>query len=192
MLANNYLDGVFVRFVKAVPLKQLKPFPGNPRAHGADVDRLVQSIEHYGWTNPILVQEKTHRIIAGHGRIEAAKKAGLKAVPCIYLTLSDQDASAYTIADNRLAELSAWDLPKLKDLLGDLDGAGLDIELTGFTDTEIDTMLGQESSRVAAGDGQVAMTEQYQILIICRSESEQTTLLQRFDEEGLKCRALLS
>jgi ParB-like chromosome segregation protein Spo0J len=178
-----------MRFVRAVPVSRLRPFPGNPRKHGSDIDRLVKSIEHYGWTNPVLVQEKTNRIIAGHGRIEAAKKAGIKNVPCIYLSLSDQDATAYAVADNRLAELSEWDLPKLKDLLGELDGAGFDSELTGFTDAEIDTMLQTEPDAVSAGP---LLQEHYQILVMCRSESEQTMLLQRFSEEGLQCRALLS
>lgn len=133
-----------MRFVKAVPIRQLKPWPGNPRRHGADIPGLIKSIEAFGWTNPVLVQEKTHRIIAGHGRIEAAKAAGLTSVPCLYLDLTAQQAVAYTVADNRLAELSEWDLPALKTALAELDGQGFDVALTGFMDDDIDRMLATE------------------------------------------------
>ena len=109
-----------MRFVSNYQVNKLKPFPGNPRKHDTDVEHLVKSIEHFGWTNPVLVQEKTNRIIAGHGRLEAAKAAGIKQVPVIFLEMTDRDADAYTIADNKLAELSTWDQEKLTAMLAEL------------------------------------------------------------------------
>jgi len=108
-------------------ISQLKPWRGNPRKHSDDVDALVRSIERFGWTNPILIQRGTLRVIAGHGRLQAAKDAGLTSVPTIELDLDDQDADAYTVADNRLGELSEWDTDALTNILDSLTDAGYDI-----------------------------------------------------------------
>ena len=134
-----------MRFSKAVPITELKPWGKNPRKHAADLQPLVRSIEHFGWTNPILVQEKTNRVIAGHGRLEAARQAGLSEVPAIFLDMNDDDASAYTVADNKLAELSEWDEVALGSVLADLQGNHYDMTLMGFSDDEINQILTRES-----------------------------------------------
>lgn len=130
-----------MRFIEKFKIANLKPFPGNPRKHEADVEPIVRSIEHFGWTNPILVQEKTNRIIAGHGRLDAARKAGLPHVPVIFLEMNDKDATAYTIADNKLAELSTWDTTALKDLLEDLKAKKYDLSLLGYDKEELNELL---------------------------------------------------
>ena len=127
-----------------VKLDDLKVFEDNPRKHGDDVVAIVKSIEKFGWTNPILIQKGTNRIIAGHGRAMAAVKAGLKEVPAIELELNDADATAYTIADNRLAELSEWDFPKLKDLLVGLDDGEFDLSSIGADDKWLKDMVEYE------------------------------------------------
>jgi len=130
-----------MRFLKDFPVDKLNPCPGNPRTHEHDVAPLVKSIEHFGWTNPVLVQEHTNRIIAGHGRIEAAKLAGLHAVPVIFLDMSDDDAKAYTIADNKLSEMSTWDELALASMLSELKASSYDVALTGFTKDELNQLL---------------------------------------------------
>ena len=120
---------------------KLKPFAGNPRLHKEDVDQLVKSMKQYGFTNPILAQKGTCRVIAGHGRLLAAQKARLKQVPVIFLDLDDRDATAYTIADNKLAENSAWNFPQLKDLLVDLQQGDFDITQTGFDEAALAEMV---------------------------------------------------
>jgi len=137
-------------FHQQFPLEQLKPWKGNPRRHGQDVQALVKSIQHFGWTNPVLMQRGTNRIIAGHGRVEAARQAGLSSVPIIEIDFTEEEASAYTVADNRLAELSEWDLPKLTDCLTELEGHGYDIELTGFTEESTERLIHGESSDSSA------------------------------------------
>lgn len=127
--------------VKKVAVSKLNPWQGNPRVHAAELALLVKSVEHYGWTNPILAQTGTDRIIAGHGRLEAAKALGIKEVPVIYLDLADRDADAYTIADNRLSELSTWDKTLLKDILEDLDDGGFDLDLTGFDEAALEELM---------------------------------------------------
>lgn len=136
-----------MRYEKAYPIANLKPFPGNPRIHpDSEIQMLIKNIRHFGWTNPVLVQEGTNNVIAGHGRIQAAKKMKRKTVPVLVWKVNDQDALAHMVADNRLGALSGWDIPKLKDILGDLEGNSFDIELTGFTDVNVDTLLGQENN----------------------------------------------
>lgn len=134
-----------MRFVKAARICSLKPMPKNPRAHtDLDLDALVRSIGKFGWTNPVLVQAKTNRIIAGAGRIEAAQRLGLKTVPAVYLDLDKTDATAYSIADNQLAALSDWDIPKLQDLLKELTAESFDISVIGFSDGELKKILNFE------------------------------------------------
>jgi len=115
-----------------VPIDQPKPWPGNPRVHGEhDVQKIANSIKHFGWVNPMILQRGTDRIIAGHGRQEAGRQLGETEVPVIYLDISDDDAKAYTIADNALAELSSWDPDLLLESMLQLESIGYDIDLTG-------------------------------------------------------------
>jgi len=123
------------------PIADLKPFAGNPRNHPPEaIDKLVKSIEHFGWTNPVLV-DQSGRVLAGHARLKAAEKAGLKTVPVIRLPLSGKDAELYVIADNKTQELTEWDWPKLGDLFGTLDTGELDLELSGFDLGEIEGLV---------------------------------------------------
>src|SRR3990167_10965528 len=123
--------------VKRVKISKLIPWAGNPRKHGEDINLIVSSLEKFGFTNPILVQKNTMRVIAGHGRLMAAQKAGLNDVPVIELDLNDKDADAYTITDNKTAENSEWDFVKLKDILVDLNDGEFDLQLTGFDENEL-------------------------------------------------------
>ena len=119
------------------PVADLKPYENNPRHHpAAQIDKLAQSIDQFGWTVPILI-DPGGRIIAGHGRYEAALKLGLEDAPVIVAEgWSDDQMRAYTILDNRLAEASVWDstilIDELQALLDaedfDVIGAGLDDE----------------------------------------------------------------
>lgn len=127
--------------VEQVDLHKLKPFPENPKRHPEkQIERLVRSLKEFGWTNPILAT-KDNMIIAGHARVEAAKKAGIEKVPVIYLPFDGKKALAYNLADNRLAELAEWDFTKMADLLVELDDGEFDLELTGFDMKEIEKIM---------------------------------------------------
>lgn len=129
--------------IKTVKISELKPHPKNPRVHpDSAIDKLVRSIKEYGWTNPVLVSADGY-VLAGHARLKAAEKAGIKEVPVIYLPLEGAKAEAYLIADNRLQDETDWDLPKLKDLLQELDTGELDLEITGFDMGEIEDLMAQ-------------------------------------------------
>jgi hypothetical protein len=122
----------------------LKPYAGNARTHSdKQITQIAASINKFGFNNPVLV-DADNRIIAGHGRVEAAKRLGLTSIPTIRLDhLSDAERRAYVIADNRLAELAGWDREILKIELQGLADLELDfdIEITGFDTAELDDLL---------------------------------------------------
>lgn len=129
--------------VKNVRIADLKPHPKNPRVHPKSaLDKLIKSIEKFGFTNPVLVS-KDGFILAGHARCKAAKEAGIEEVPVIFLELEGADADAYLIADNRIQEETDWDVAQLKDLIDDLKDSNFDIEFTGFEPPELDEMFSQ-------------------------------------------------
>jgi len=135
--------------IKTIPISKLKFADYNPRQHpDKAIERLVKSIEKYGWTNPVLVQKGSHIIIAGHARVRAAQKLGIKKVPVIYLDFDDVTTKAYAIADNRLAELTEWDYPLLKNLVVDIDDGAFDLELTGFDELELKEVFDYEGLNV--------------------------------------------
>lgn len=133
--------------VHAIPIHDLVLDPKNTRRHGdRDLKAIVASIKQWGWTSPIIAREGTNQVIAGHGRIQAALRIGMTTVPVVFKRFAtDHDAKAYAIADNRIAELSGWDLPNLKDILTDLEGTGYDIALTGWSPEDLDKLLAWDS-----------------------------------------------
>lgn len=123
------------------PLEKIQPNPKNPRKHkDRQIKLLCKSIESFGFNIPIAVDSQG-MIVAGHARLAAAKKLGLSEVPVIVLDhLTEQQAKAFLLADNRLSELSSWDADLLAVYLQELSVVNLDfdIEATGFTVGEID------------------------------------------------------
>ena len=122
-------------FIDQTPVDELVPYDNNPRTHSAvQIERLVNSLKEFGFTNPILVDDDCN-VIAGHGRLEAAKIVGLKTVPTITLShLSEDQRRAYVIADNQLALNSGWDDDLLQSELQALGDAGFDLSLLGWGD----------------------------------------------------------
>lgn len=126
-------------------VEALIPYARNPRTHSDEqVAKIAASIVEYGWTNPVLV-DGDNGIIAGHGRLAAARKLGLAEVPVIELAhLSPAQKRAYVITDNRLALDAGWNEELLALELAELSEAGYDLALTGFDDTEIEAFLSNE------------------------------------------------
>jgi DNA modification methylase len=123
-------------------VETLIPYARNPRTHSqAQIAKIAASIVEYGWTNPILVNGD-NGIIAGHGRLAAARKLNLIEVPVIELAhLSTAQKRAYVIADNRLALDAGWDEEMLALELAELSEAGFEMALTGFEDAELQDLL---------------------------------------------------
>ena len=121
------------------PIAGLQPYEKNARTHStAQVEQLCRSIKEYGFTNPLLIDEQS-RIIAGHGRLQAALALRMTEVPCVMLTgLSEAQRRALILADNKIALNSGWDVKLLAEELADLKIEGYDLTLTGFSLEEID------------------------------------------------------
>lgn len=129
--------------------ERLRPFPNNARTHSKkQLKQIARSIERFGFVNPVLISDD-FEIIAGHGRLEAAKMLGLRQIPTVRLSaLSAADRRAYVLADNRLAELAGWDRELLaRELKGLLDLQFDDIELTGFSLGDIDPLLDEPAEK---------------------------------------------
>jgi len=127
-------------------VEALIPYARNPRTHTDEqVAKIAASIVEYGWTNPVLV-DGDNGIIAGHGRMAAARKLGLDEVPVIELAhLSPSQKRAYVISDNRLALDAGWNEELLALELAELSDAGYDLTLTGFEDAEIAALLADDA-----------------------------------------------
>jgi site-specific DNA-methyltransferase (adenine-specific) len=128
--------------VEKVLIEKLIPYARNARTHDeAQVSQIAASIKEFGFNNPILISDD-YSIIAGHGRLAAARKLGLAEVPVIRLShLSDTQRKAYVLADNRLALNAGWDNDLLKLELIELKAEDIDLEMLGFSVEELDGLL---------------------------------------------------
>ena len=124
------------------PIEKLKPYAKNPRTHSAaQIDQIAASIEAFGFNNPVLV-DTSAGIIAGHGRLLAARKLGLKEVPVIVLDhLTAAQKRAYIIADNQLALNADWDEELLRAELAAVQAEDFNLDLIGFDDDELARLL---------------------------------------------------
>ncbi|WP_420346177.1 site-specific DNA-methyltransferase [Pelagibius sp.] len=124
------------------PVAELAPYPKTARTHSKkQIQQIAASIECFGWTNPVLV-DADGRIVAGHGRVAAAKLLGIEQVPTIALEdLTKAQVRAYVLADNKLAENAGWDREILAIELQALVDLDFDVELTGFETAEVDLLI---------------------------------------------------
>lgn len=152
-----------VEEIQQVSIESLTPYANNPRTHSASqLDRLVQSLKEFGFTNPLLVGDDM-QIVAGHGRLMAAQALGLKTVPVIKLShLTEDQKRAYVIADNQLALSSGWDDDLLQAELQALGDVGFDLTVLGWGEdlptfgeeidlSALEDMDGEDLSEYAAG-----------------------------------------
>ncbi len=121
-----------------VPVEKLVPYINNARTHSAEqIQKLRSSIREFGFINPVII-DKDYGIIAGHGRVAAAKEEGISEVPCVLVDyLTEPQKKAYILADNRFALDAGWDEELLRIEIESLQGADFDIALTGFDEKEI-------------------------------------------------------
>lgn len=119
-------------------VEEIKPYKNNPRINKKAVKVVADSIKEYGFKNPIVV-DKDKVIIVGHTRLEASKVLGLEKVPVIIAEdLSEDQVKGFRIMDNKSSEFAEWDYSKLLDEIEDLRGNDFDIDLTGFSEEELE------------------------------------------------------
>lgn len=128
--------------IEMLPAAQLRPWAKNARTHSKkQVKQIAESIRSFGFTNPILI-DNANTILAGHGRVEAAKLLGMAEVPCVRLEhMTPEQKRAYVLADNKLALNAGWDDEILAEELRGLLEVDFNVELTGFSITEIDSLV---------------------------------------------------
>ncbi len=138
--------------LETMPISDLKPYPRNARIHSKkQIKQIARSIERFGFTNPVLISDG-NEIIAGHGRVEAAKLLGHTTVPTVRLShLGPAERRAYILADNKLAQNAGWDRELLALELQGLIDLNFEVELTGFSLAEIDLILEDAQESATAG-----------------------------------------
>jgi DNA modification methylase len=139
--------------IEYVPVSALKPYAANARTHGArQIRKIANSIKAFGFNNPILAADD-YTVIAGHGRLEAAKQLKMATVPVVRLShMSKEQIRAYVLADNKLALDAGWDRDMLAIELQGLVDLNFDVELTGFETAEIDIVLGEANEAAESNE----------------------------------------
>lgn len=124
------------------PIDSVVPYARNAKVHGGEqIAKLRASLREFGFVRPLLIDEAGN-LLAGHGTLEAARAEGMAEVPCVVASgLTDAQRRAYILADNRLAELAPWDNDTLSLELGELEGDGFDLEVSGFNLEDLDTEM---------------------------------------------------
>ena len=172
--------------VEQLKVGDLIPYVNNSRTHSDEqVTQVASSIKEFGFTNPILIDDDGG-IIAGHGRLIAAKKLGLVEVPCIRLGyLTEAQRKAYVIADNKLALNGGWDNDLLKIELTELDSLDFDLNLIGFDLSELANIFDPVTEEIELKEQ--TYSETFNIIIECDDEQNQESIYNELQEKGYKC-----
>lgn len=133
--------------IKEIKIEELKPYENNPRHNEAAVGPVANSIKEFGFKVPIII-DKDNVIIAGHTRLKAAKLLGLETVPCVLADdLTEEQAKAFRLADNKVSELAEWNFDDLEKELEELDAMDLDFDMSEFGFDSDDSEIGGGWSR---------------------------------------------
>ena len=161
-------------------IKELKPYKKNAKKHPKEqVERIANSIKEFGFTQPVII-DSNNCVVAGHGRILGAKKAGLKQVPTVMLEdLTEEQIKAYRLVDNKLNE-SDWDYSLLDEELGVLS-EDIDMSLFGFDDMLSDEEL--EKKKI-----EFEIKEKYEVHIICKDEKQMEQVYNKTKGMGIDCK----
>jgi|DEB0MinimDraft_3_1074331.scaffolds.fasta_scaffold39312_2 ParB-like chromosome segregation protein Spo0J len=167
----------------------LIPYARNPRKNSAAVDKIAASIKEFGWQQPIVV-DKENVIIAGHTRLLAAQKLGIEDVPVHVADLTETQAKAYRLADNRLSEDADWDIEMLGLEIRELDDLNFNLDMTGFNNSELANLLIDKTLIDDDLPEQEQLKNVFEVAVECEDEQEQEKVFQMLTDEGLKCRIL--
>ena len=173
----------------AVPIDALKPDPRNARLHDdANIEAIASSLRRYGQVKPIVIHADTSVIEAGNGTYQAAQKLGWTHLAAVRVKHDATTAKGFALADNRTAELAAWNDELLSDLIAELAEEEPELADALLLDKLVTS---DKKSTDLDGSSQLGGIE-YRLVITCEGEEHQAELLERFEQEGLKCRALMS
>ena len=139
--------------MQLVPITKLIPYVNNARTHSPEqITKLRSSLREFGFVNPVII-DRDYNVIAGHGRLAAAKEEGITEVPCVFVDhLTEAQKKAYILADNRMAMDAGWDEELLRVEIESLKGMDFDVPLTGFDDKELSDLFAEENGSEAKDD----------------------------------------
>ena len=167
---------------KRVKVADIIPFENNPRRNEDAVDPVGASMEQFGYKVPIVVTDD-NVIITGHTRLKALKKAGVDEVTVIVADdLTDEQARAFRLADNKTAELAGWDFEALDIELFDIDK--IDMEQFGFEPPTVD------DEPISETGSSFNYHEQYGVIVMCADEGEQERVYNELTENGYSCKVV--
>lgn len=174
-----------------VPIDSVQPHPRNPRQ--GDVGAVSQSLDTFGQTKPIVVQDGTGYVLAGNHTWRAAKALGWPSIAVVRVAMDDTKALAYAVADNRTQELGTTDSDVLASILTELAQAG-ELGGTGYDGDDVDSLLADLNGKTSTiGDAATdSVTEVWGVVIDLHSEQEQIELLTEMAGRGLAVRALMN
>lgn len=163
-------------------IKELKPYKKNAKKHSKEqVEQIANSIKEFGFTQPVII-DKNNCVVAGHGRILGAKKAGLKQVPTVTLEeLTEEQIKAYRLVDNKLNE-SEWDYSLLDEELENLT-EDIDMNLFGF---EMEEQQDDETENKKKVEFEIK--EKYEVHIICKDEKQMEQVFNKVKGYGQECK----
>lgn len=169
-------------------INDLIPYANNSRTHSDEqVNQIASSIKEFGFTNPVLIDEQGG-LIAGHGRVMAAKKLNLDEVPCIELKgLTEAQKKAYIIADNQLPLNAGWDFDMLKLELEALNEMEFDIDLLGFDDEFMNDLFETVDDEVEPELKEDDYCEKFNVIVECNNENQQEIVYAKLQAEGYVC-----
>lgn len=181
--------------LKYVPIESLKENPENARDHGSEIEELVNSVDRFGFADVIKV-DKTMTIIAGHGRLIAAKRNGLKEVPVIVLPFNKEEAKAFALIDNKTSDDSTWIMDRYDQQVQELKDLGWDMGSFGFTLPEFGD-FGPAVPEDDTGDdippapGPAAdVRDTYNVIVYCNDEETRDKVLAFLIENNIAGQAL--
>ena len=169
----------------------LEPYARNARMHSdQQVADIAASIGRFGFNNPVLV-DGGGGIIAGHGRVLAAKRLGMERVPVVELIhLNEDERRAYILADNKLAEKAGWDQDLLRLELGELRDLDFDLAGFGFSDKELSKLLPGEPDPEPQAGAEKEDNDQFGVIVICRDETHQEEVFNELAGAGHQCKVV--
>lgn len=172
--------------LETVPIHSISPDPANARSHDArNLEAIKSSLRRFGQMHPIIVDSKGV-VRAGNGRLAAAKALGWKQITIVRSDLPLAEMSAFAIADNRTAELAAWDDEMLAAMLADPE-----IGDVGFSDKEIEALVGAAPTLEEEDAPNDDIETKWLVLVTCRDEPDQLATLKELTEAGRQCKALM-
>lgn len=194
-MSNNYI-------INLININNLQEYTNNARTHSdSQVSQIAESIKEFGFNNPVLVDEN-NQLIAGHGRLLAAKQLGLTEVPAITLShLTENQKKAYVIADNKISLNSDWNYDLLtSELEAVMNDSEVDISLLGFSEQELETVLDEgqhgfnsgsiDGNTQAQADALLGSEDKLQILVDVMTNQECETLLNELNNRGFNCKVV--